>query len=165
MGKKLDIYLWRKRNVIVIASCGYKLDVDSRRQVRSMARLRDLRVKSGYSQEEFRKLYNEKYNRNYTSAAISMIEHEKRMPELGALIDFSDFYGVTLDYLLGRSLELDRQQISSQLSFIAENLGSQMGVDTDAQESTTEKAENLQMLRCLLQQSAVRAKRMEKESC
>lgn len=129
-----------------------------------MARFRELRVKSGYSQEEFRKLYNEKYNRNYTSAAISMIEHEKRMPELGALIDFADFYGVTLDYLLGRSLELDSQQISSQLSFIAENLGSQMGAD-DVQESTREKAENLKMLRCLLQQSAVLAKRMEKESC
>ena len=130
-----------------------------------MTQFRNLRLQKGLNQEEFRKLYNEKYNRNYTSAAISMIEHEKRMPELGALIDFADFYGVTLDYLLGRSLELDSQQISSQLSFIAENLGSQMGVDTDAQESTTEKAENLQMLRCLLQQSAVLAKRMEKESC
>lgn len=146
-----------------IGKIGLVYDISG--QVRSMARFRDLRIKSGYSQEEFRKLYNEKYNRNYTSAAISMIEHEKRMPELGALIDFADFYGVTLDYLLGRSLELDSQQISSQLSFIAENLGSQMGVDTDAQESTTEKAENLQMLRCLLQQSAVLAKRMEKESC
>ena len=81
------------------------------------------------------------------------------------MIDFADFYGVTLDYLLGRSLELDSQQITSQLSFIAENLSSQMGVDTDAQESKAEKAENLQMLRCLLQQSAVLAKRMEKESC
>ena len=146
-----------------IGKIGLVYDISG--QVRSMAWFRNLRIKSGYSQEEFRKLYNEKYNRNYTSAAISMIEHEKRMPELGALIDFADFYGVTLDYLLGRSLELDSQQISSQLSFIAENLGSQMGVDTNAQESTTEKAENLQMLRCLLQQSAVLAKRMEKESC
>lgn len=146
-----------------IGKIGLVYDISG--QVRSMARFRDLRIKSGYSQEEFRKLYNEKYNRNYTSAAISMIEHEKRMPELGALIDFADFYGVTLDYLLGRSLELDSQQISSQLSFIAENLSSQMGVDTDAQESKAEKAENLQMLRCLLQQSAVLAKRMEKESC
>ena len=145
-----------------IGKIGLVYDISG--QVRSMARFRDLRIKSGYSQEEFRKLYNEKYNRNYTSAAISMIEHEKRMPELGALIDFADFYGVTLDYLLGRSLELDSQQISSQLSFIAENLGSQMGAD-DVQESTREKAENLQMLRCLLQKSAVLAKRMEKESC
>ena len=29
-----------------------------------------------------------------------MIEHGKRMPELGALIDFADFYDVSLDYLL-----------------------------------------------------------------
>lgn len=129
-----------------------------------MARFRDLRVKNGYSQEEFRRRYNEKYNRNYTSAAISMIEHGKRMPELGALMDFADFYGVSLDYLLGRSVEFDKKQISSQLNCIAENLGTQMDIDVSELESKTEKAENLKMLKCLLQQSAVLAKRMEKEA-
>ena len=53
-----------------------------------MTQFRNLRIRKGLNQEEFRKLYNEKYNRNYTSAAISMIEHGKRMPELGALIVF-----------------------------------------------------------------------------
>ena len=33
-----------------------------------------------------------------------MIEHGKRMPELGALIDFADFYDVSLDYFLGRDM-------------------------------------------------------------
>ena len=51
-----------------------------------MTRFRELRLQKGYTQEAFRKIYNERYNRNYTSAAISMIEHGKRMPELGALI-------------------------------------------------------------------------------
>ena len=128
-----------------------------------MARFRDLRVKSGYSQEEFRKLYNENYNRNYTSAAISMIEHGKRMPELGALMDFADFYGVSLDYLLGRTGELDNGQISSQLNCIVENLdNNQESVSSDV-ENRAEIKENLRMLRCLLEQSAVLARRMEKE--
>ena len=44
------------------------------------------------------------FNRKYTTAAMSLIEHDKRSPELGALLDFADFYGVSLDYLLGRDL-------------------------------------------------------------
>lgn len=128
-----------------------------------MARFRDLRVKSGYSQEEFRKLYNEKYNRNYTSAAISMIEHGKRMPELGALMDFADFYGVSLDYLLGRTGDLDNGQISSQLNCIVENLDNHQESVNNAIENRDELKENLRMLKCLLEQSAVLARRMEKE--
>lgn len=128
-----------------------------------MARFRDLRVKNGYSQEEFRKLYNGKYNRNYTSAAISMIEHGKRMPELGALMDFADFYGVSLDYLLGRTGELDNGQISSQLNCIVENLDNHQESVNNAIENRAELKENLRMLKCLLEQSAVLARRMEKE--
>lgn len=108
-------------------------------------------------------MYNERYNRNYTSAAISMIEHGKRMPELGALMDFADFYDVSLDYLLGRdSCDETDQQISRQIKMIAERLrllkkteGEREGKDSQ------EIKENMEMLRCLLQQSAVLAKRME----
>ncbi|WP_405750178.1 helix-turn-helix domain-containing protein [Anaerovibrio slackiae] len=127
-----------------------------------MARFRDLRIKSGYSQEEFRKLYNEKYNRNYTSAAISMIEHEKRMPELGALIDFADFYDVSIDYLLGRESDDDELQISQQLRAI---VGKLMTLKNEAveEDNSSEIQENMEMLRCLLQQSEVLAKRVEKE--
>lgn len=131
-----------------------------------MARFRDLRVKSGYSQEEFRKLYNEKYNRNYTSAAISMIEHGKRMPELGALMDFADFYGVSLDYLLSRTGKFDNGQISSQLNCIVENLENWENYKEPVyrdREYRSEIKENFRMLKCLLEQSAVLARRMEKE--
>ena len=130
-----------------------------------MTKFRDLRVQNGYSQEEFRKLYNERYNRNYTSAAISMIERGKRMPELGALVDFADFYGVSLDYLLGRAVALDNNQLSVQLRYIVENLDVQddeEGADAAYVENEAECRENKEMLRCLLKQSAVLAKRMEK---
>ena len=130
-----------------------------------MTKFRDLRVRNGYSQEEFRKLYNERYNRNYTSAAISMIERGKRMPELGALVDFADFYGVSLDYLLGRAVALDNNQLSVQLRNIVENLDVQDDeevADAADVENEAECRENKEMLRCLLKQSAVLAKRMEK---
>ena len=128
-----------------------------------MTQFRNLRIRKGLNQEEFRKLYNEKYNRNYTSAAISMIEHGKGMPELGALIDFVDFYVVSLDYLLGRDAgSSGDQQLSAQLRAIVDRLmvlKSQAGEDDDSPEIR----ENMEMLRCLLQQSEVLAKRVEKE--
>ncbi|MGM9580188.1 MAG: helix-turn-helix domain-containing protein [Anaerovibrio sp.] len=127
-----------------------------------MTQFRNLRLQKGLNQEEFRKLYNERYNRNYTSAAISMIEHGKRMPELGALIDFADFYDVSIDYLLGREgNDGDDLQISRQLKAI---VGKLMALKNEAggDDDSPEIQENLEMLRCLLQQSEVLAKRVEK---
>jgi len=67
-----------------------------------MTRFKQLRIQRGLTQNEFLKLFNETYGRTYTPAAISQIEHGKRNPELSALVDFADFYDVSLDYLLGR---------------------------------------------------------------
>lgn len=130
-----------------------------------MTQFRNLRLQKGLNQEEFRKLYNEKYNRNYTSAAISMIEHGKRMPELGALIDFADFYDVSLDYLLGRdSGDSASQQISRQIKTIADRIIALRAEENGRANELPEVRENMDMLRCLLQQSAVLAKRMEQDN-
>lgn len=127
-----------------------------------MTRFRKLRLQRGYTQEAFRKIYNEKYNRNYTSAAISMIEHGKRMPELGALIDFADFYDVSLDYLLGReSNSYNDKQIYTQLRNIANRLGNIKFNECQSEMSAMQ--EDINMLECLLRQSAVLAKRVEME--
>ena len=127
-----------------------------------MTQFRNLRLQKGLNQEEFRKLYNERYSRNYTSAAISMIENGKRMPELSALIDFADFYDVSIDYLLGRENNDDELQISQQLRAI---VGKLMTLKNEAveEDNSSEIQENMEMLRCLLQQSKVLAKRVEKE--
>lgn len=127
-----------------------------------MTQFRNLRLQKGLNQEEFRKLYNERYSRNYTSAAISMIENGKRMPELSALIDFADFYDVSIDYLLGRESDDDELQISQQLRAI---VGKLMTLKNEAveEDNFSEIQENMEMLRCLLQQSEVLAKRVEKE--
>lgn len=79
-----------------------------------MLRFKDLRSEMGLTQEELRQRFNAKYGRTYTAAAISMIENGKRMPETAALKDFADFFGVTIDSLLGNgtisSLELNRNK-------------------------------------------------------
>ena len=127
-----------------------------------MTQFRNLRLQKGLNQEKFRKLYNERYSRNYTSAAISMIENGKRMPELSALIDFADFYDVSIDYLLGRENNDYELQISQQLRAI---VGKLMTLKNEAveEDNSSEVQENMEMLRCLLQQSEVLAKRVEKE--
>ena len=68
-----------------------------------MLRFKDLRSEMGLTQEELRQRFNARYGRTYTAAAISMIENGKRMPETAALKDFADFFGVTIDTLLGES--------------------------------------------------------------
>ena len=128
-----------------------------------MTRFRALRLKSGLSQTEFRQQYNERYNRSYTAAAISQIEHGKRMPELGALRDFADFYGVSVDYLLGQQdddklEEPAGRQISARLKNLVEQLPkeNQAGMDDEVKE-------NIGILRSLLHQSLILARRVERD--
>ena len=128
-----------------------------------MTRFRALRLKSGLSQTEFRQQYNERYNRSYTAAAISQIEHGKRMPELGALRDFADFYGVSVDYLLGQQdddklEESAGRQISARLKNLVEQLPkeNQAGMDDEVKE-------NIGILRNLLHQSLILARRVERD--
>lgn len=128
-----------------------------------MTRFRALRLKSGLSQTEFRRQYNERYNRSYTAAAISQIEHGKRMPELGALRDFADFYGVSVDYLLGQQdddklEEPAGRQISARLKNLVEQLPKENQPDMD-----DEVKENIGILRNLLHQSLILARRVEKD--
>lgn len=187
-----------------------------------MTRFRELRLQLGLSQEQLCRQYNEKYNRNYTAGAMSLIENDKRAPELGALLDFADFYGVSLDYLLGRDQmgqDNEEQEIGSygrswhlseQLRNIVLGLysGKKTGTwlrdgtvmeppslsganagkvqDSSEGESTSEQIgdagrqyamselkrldnmseaeENLEMLRYLLKQSVILAKRVEKSN-
>lgn len=187
-----------------------------------MTRFRELRLQLGLSQEQLCRQYNEKYNRNYTAGAMSLIENDKRSPELGALLDFADFYGVSLDYLLGRDqMGQDNEEqgmgsygrswhLSEQLRNIVlglysgkkagtwlrdgtvmepsslsssnagkvqdssegESASDQIG-DAGRQyamselkrlENMSEAEENLEMLRYLLKQSVILAKRVEKSN-
>lgn len=63
-------------------------------------RFRAQRRRLGLTQIEFLKDFNEKYGHSFTPSAISQYEHGKRTPEVSALLDFADYFGVSVDYLL-----------------------------------------------------------------
>lgn len=65
-------------------------------------RFKELRIRLGITQEEFRQDFNQRFNRSYTPSAISLFENNKRIPEISALIDFADYFAVSVDYLLRR---------------------------------------------------------------
>lgn len=64
-------------------------------------RFRTLRKRLDMTQTEFIKDFNQKYNRAFTTAAVSQYENGKRIPEIDALINFAEYFGVSVDYLLG----------------------------------------------------------------
>ena len=67
-----------------------------------LTRFKELRQEKGLTQEELIEKFNAVYHRSYGPSAISMFENNHRIPEVSALIDFADFFEVSLDYLLCR---------------------------------------------------------------
>lgn len=61
------------------------------------ARLRNLRISSSMSQEDFGKVLNKSANN------ISQYETGKRQPDLDILKSISEYFNVSTDYLLGRT--------------------------------------------------------------
>jgi len=45
-----------------------------------------------------------------TDSAVAMWEHGRREPDIEILTKLADFYGVTVDYLLGREVTTSTQQ-------------------------------------------------------
>lgn len=67
------------------------------------AKFKELRKQKNLTQQDLANEFNEKYGYNFTKASISQYENGKVMPELNALKDFSKYFEVSLDYLLGIS--------------------------------------------------------------
>lgn len=66
-------------------------------------RFKELRKERCLRQEDLLDQFNKKYNYKFTKSAISQYENNKRIPEIKALSDFAEFFGVSIDYLLGKS--------------------------------------------------------------
>ena len=66
-------------------------------------RFKQLRLEKELQQAEMLSEFNKKYHRGYEVAAISRYENNRRMPEIDALMDFADYFGVSVSYLLGDS--------------------------------------------------------------
>lgn len=61
-----------------------------------MKRLKELRQEKNLRQEDLGKLFNA------TKSAVSMWENGKREPDRETFLALADFFGVTVDYLMGR---------------------------------------------------------------
>lgn len=60
-------------------------------------KLRELRVQKDLKQEDLQKRFS------LSSGCYSLYENDKRKPPYETLIQFANFYDVSLDYLLGRA--------------------------------------------------------------
>lgn len=62
-----------------------------------MIRLRELRLQQGLTMKQVGA------DLGLAESTISLYENEKRQPDFATLAKFADYYGVTTDFLLGRS--------------------------------------------------------------
>lgn len=66
-------------------------------------RFKELRLDKKMKQEELINDFNKKFHYSFTKSAVSQYENDKRIPEIQALNDFSNYFGVSVDYLLGKT--------------------------------------------------------------
>ncbi len=66
-------------------------------------RFKELRIEKNLKQQELVDDFNNIYGYTFTKSSISQYENNKRKPETDALRDFSLYFNVSIDYLLGLS--------------------------------------------------------------
>lgn len=68
-------------------------------------RFKQLRMEKNLTQQELSEDFNKIYGHNFAKSSISQYENNKRTPETKALKNFSLYFNVPIDYLLGVSDE------------------------------------------------------------
>jgi transcriptional regulator with XRE-family HTH domain len=63
-------------------------------------RFKKLRIMKGLTQEHLANDFNKKFHYNIGKSAISQYENDKRIPEISALVDFANYFEVSVDFLL-----------------------------------------------------------------
>lgn len=63
-------------------------------------RFKKLRLLKNLTQEQLAEDFNAKYGYSFNKATISQYENNKRTPEITGLMNFIDYFNVSLDYLL-----------------------------------------------------------------
>lgn len=67
-------------------------------------RLKKLRKQRGLTQQDIADYLH------VSTSSVGMWENGRRDPDTGVLLDIADFFGVTVDYLLGRECTISTQQ-------------------------------------------------------
>ena len=73
-------------------------------------KLKELRLKHGLKQIDILQKFG------LSSARYSQYETGKRIPDLELVIKFADFYGVSVDELLGHTVKKERDSLTEKLS-------------------------------------------------
>lgn len=73
-------------------------------------RFKQLRNEKKLTGEELIDEFNKTFHFSFTKSAISQYENDKRIPEIQALSAFADYFGVSMDYILGKTNERDNKR-------------------------------------------------------
>ena len=71
-----------------------------------MNKIAELRKKANITQERFSQIIG------VARSTLAMYEIDKSEPDLNTLQKIADYFGVTIDYLLGREQPVEKQEIS-----------------------------------------------------
>ncbi len=66
-------------------------------------RFKELRNEKDMTQDTLVQIFNDKYHTTFNKSTISQYENDKRKPEVNILENWAEFFGVSIDYLLGRT--------------------------------------------------------------
>lgn len=81
------------------------------------AKLKELRLSAGLTQEELANILNQNYKLNESKATISQFENNKRVPDLDRIVNIADFFGVSLDTLACRTTNESEKSVKNSLFF------------------------------------------------
>lgn len=70
-----------------------------------MNRFKALRQEKHLTQDELIEQFDARYGKRYAPASLSMFETGKRIPHMNQLMNFADFFDVSVEYLLGKDSE------------------------------------------------------------
>lgn len=102
-------------------------------------RLRDLRDRYGYTQEELAKLLN------ISRSRLAMYEQGQREPDFEMQEAFADFFNVTIDYLFGRETEKVKDALND-FNYPQETVEAAMNFYSHYNDSTPEIREAVRTL-------------------
>ncbi|APR02164.1 helix-turn-helix family protein [Clostridium botulinum] len=119
-------------------------------------RFKMLRLEKGLNQQELIDDFNKKYHYGFTKSAVSQYENDKRIPEIGALNAFANYFNVSIDFLLGKSdirnmdntevpslTKKDEKEIEKILNETKEKLGNAEGLMLNGELATPEAIQSI----------------------
>lgn len=94
-------------------------------------RFKMLRLEKGLKQQELADDLNKIYGYTYSKSSISQYENDKRKPEINPLIDFADYFDVSIDYLLKGDTGSIFKSIDEAMLYIKSYLKNPSNIDKD----------------------------------